>query len=561
MRNPTPPIPPAKEKTAGEPAPRLTLCLAMDLKASTSAGLALSSRKIDRFNLALVNHISPQLQAVQLEHAVVKFTGDGWLVMSDEQEDAPKLCCLAMIMSRSFRNDIRNETGIGMDSIPMMRLAVCWGRDIPVTLHTGQRDFVGSSVRHAVRACQFCEDNEVLIDDAVKNWVAHDFVTRKTDMEDRLSAVPHAKTEEDLSLHVLEELRPDAAVDPDAPVYFVNTLAVIGRAVEAERLASKISDHLLRSSGGLGNQEELLSRWNALLASNLDYDTAREVLTDLRLAGLRPDVNTYNALIEKGTDSRSQSKWMEQMVHEGIQPNATTINALIRSAKDDSTVERRLNRMQAMSIVPDQGTLNAAIEKASDFEVATRWQARLETSGVRPDANAYNLLVHKAETFEQAKQLVERLMAEKIQPLETTFIALFSKDLAGINADDLLRWYLSLPFHPTHPIKRAIANYRRANRLDDALRLALDYPHTDTALKTIRKHPDQALAYFRSVVGADPNHANGTYALGMALLHVGEPSEAEQWLQRAYDLATRGTRKDELARYLSLLGGMPATPV
>ncbi|MEA2553503.1 MAG: hypothetical protein QOJ65_1679 [Fimbriimonadaceae bacterium] len=528
----------------------------MDLKGSTSSGLRLSTRKLDRFNLALVNHISPHLQAVQLEHAVVKFTGDGWLVMSDEQEDAARLCCLAMIMSRSFQQDMYNETGIALENIPTMRLSVCWGRDIPVTLHTGQRDFVGNSVRHAVRACQFCQDNEVLVDETVRTWVAHDFVTRRADLENRQSAVPDAKTEEDMALHVLEELRPEAAIDPDAPVYFVNTLAVIGRAVEAERLASKISDQLLRASGVAGDQSGLLSRWNALLASNLDYDTAREVLNDLRLSGLQPDVNTYNALIEKGTDTRSQSKWLEQMVHEGIQPNSATFNALIRSAKDETTAERRLNRMQAMSVSPDQGTLSAAIDKASNFDVATRWLARFEQAGVKPDATAYDLLVHKAETFDQAKQLIERMMGEKIQPQETTFIELFSKDLTGVLADDLLRWYLGLPYHPTHPVKRAIANYRRANRLDDALRLALDYPHTDTALKTIRQHPNQALAYFRSVVEADPKHANGTYALGMALLEVGEPAEAEQWLRRAYELATPGTRKDELARYLSLLGSV-----
>ena len=528
----------------------------MDLKGSTRSGLRLSTRKIDRFNLALVNHISPHLQAVQLEHAVVKFTGDGWLVMSDDQEDAARLCCLAMIMSRSFQQDMYNETGISMENIPTMRLAVCWGRDIPVTLHTGQRDFVGNSVRHAVRACQFCQDNEVLVDDAVRTWVAHDFVTRKLDIDERIASNPEAKTEEEMALHVLEELRPEAAVDPDAPVYFINALAVIGRAVEAERLASKISDQLIRASGVAGDQSGLLSRWNALLASNLDYDTAREVLTGLRLSGLQPDVNTYNALIEKGTDARSQSKWLEQMIHEGIQPNATTFNALVRSAKDDATVERRMNRMQAMSVAPDQGTLSAAIDKASSYETAKRWLARMELAGVGPDAHAYDLLVHKAETFEQAKELMERMMSEKIQPVETTFIELFSKDLSGIGADDLLRWYLGLPYHPTHPVKRAIANYRRANRLEDALRLALDYPHTDTALKTIRQHPNEALAYFRSVVEADPKHANGTYALGMALLEVGEPAEAEQWLRRAYELAAPGTRKDELARYISLLGSV-----
>jgi tetratricopeptide (TPR) repeat protein len=551
MAKPTPPNPPAKEKSAGEPTPRLTLCLAMDLKASTSTGLSLSSRKLDRFNLALVNHIRPQLQSVQLDHAVVKFTGDGWLVMSDEQEDAARLCCLAMIMSRSFQQDMTRETGISIDSIPVMRLAVCWGRDIPVTLHTGQRDFVGSSVRHAVRASQFCKDNEVLIDDAVKNWVAHDFVTRRLDLEERKAIAPLAKLEEELTLHVLEELRPEAAVDPDAPVYFVNTLSVVGRAVEAESLANRISDQLLRAAGVPGDQAPLLSRWNALLASNLDYDTARGVLNDLRLAGLRPDVNTFNALIEKGVDSRSQSKWLEQMIHEGIQPTATTINALIRSSKDDATVERRLNRMQAMSINPDIGTLSAAIDKASNFETATRWMTRLQQAGIKPDPIAYDLLIRKAESFVQAKELIDRMMAERLHPLETTFIELFSKDLSGIGADDLLRWYLGLSYHPTHPVKRAIANYRRANRLGDALRLALDYPHTDTAKKTIRKHSSQALEYFRSVVEANPNHANGTYALGMALLEVGEQKEADQWLNRAYTLATPGTRKDELARLLN----------
>lgn len=548
-------MPPPKDKS-GEPTPRLTLCLAMDLKGSTRSGLRLSTRKIDRFNLALVNHISPFLQAVQLEHAVVKFTGDGWLVMSDEQEDAARLCCLAMIMARSFQRDMYNETGISLENIPTMRLAVCWGRDIPVTLHTGQRDFVGSSVRHAVRASQFCHDNEILVDETVRTWVAHDFVTRKADMEDRYAAVPEAKTEEELALHVLEELRPEAADDPDAPIYFVNALSVIGRAVEAERLASKISDQLRRASDSRIDQGMLLSRWNALLASNLDYDTAREVLNDLRVSGLQPDVNTYNALIEKGADTRSQSKWLEQMIHEGIQPTATTFNALIRSAKDDSTVERRLNRMQAMSVKPDASTVSAAIEKASSYEVAKRWLNRLEQEGVKPDAQGYDLLIHKSESFEDAKELIERMMEEKVQPLETTIIELFSKDLSEIRADDLLRWYLGLPYHPTHPVKRAIANYRRANRIEDALRLALDYPHTDTALKTIRQHPDTAIEYFRSVVEADPKHANGTYALGMALLEMNEPAEAEQWLKRAYELATPGTRKDELSRYLSLLASV-----
>ena len=71
--------------------------------------------------------------------------------------------------------------------------------------------------------------------------------------------------------------------------------------------------------------------------------------------------------------------------------------------------------------------------------------------------------------------------------------------------------------------------------------------------KTIRQFPERAMQYYRSIVDDDPNHANGAYALGMALVETGNPSEAEGWLRKAYQLATPGTRKDELARYLSLL--------
>jgi len=115
----------------------------------------------------------------------------------------------------------------------------------------------------------------------------------------------------------------------------------------------------------------------------------------------------------------------------------------------------------------------------------------------------------------------------------------------------LLRWYLGLRYHPAHPIKKAIAEYRKAGRVDDALRLALDYPHTDTALRTIRQYPERALAYFREVVKKHPDHPNGAYALGMALLGVGKAAEAAPWLRKAYDLAAPGQRKDELARHLA----------
>lgn len=48
-------------ETSIEASLSLTLCLAMKLKAATLNGLRLSTRRLDRFNLALVNQLPPYL--------------------------------------------------------------------------------------------------------------------------------------------------------------------------------------------------------------------------------------------------------------------------------------------------------------------------------------------------------------------------------------------------------------------------------------------------------------------------------------------------------------------
>jgi tetratricopeptide (TPR) repeat protein len=264
-------------------------------------------------------------------------------------------------------------------------------------------------------------------------------------------------------------------------------------------------------------------------------------------------VNTYNALIDKSGDYRAQSRWLQIMTQRGIRPNVDTFNAMLRSAKSEGETRRRLNRMMTEGISPDSATLDILVSKASDFASANDWIEQLAARSVSVSAAAYERLLELAEGFALGGKILEKMISEGHQPSDTAFISLFAKDLSEVRADDLLRWYLGLRYHPTHPIKRAIAEYRRKGLIDDALRLTLDYPHTDTSLKTIRQFPERALHYYRSIVATHPDHANGAYALGMALVETGRPTEAETWLRKAYQLAAPGTRKDELARYLSLL--------
>lgn len=524
----------------------------MDLCGSTANGLRLSTRRLDRFNTALVEQLNPHLEAMELEQAVVKFTGDGWLVMSDEQEDAARLCCLAMVMARNFQAEMSREAGIARSNVPSMRLALCWGRDLMVTLRGGQRDFVGNSVRRAVRASQLCDENEILIDDTVRTWIAHDFHASKVDVDERIEINPAAKMEEEMTLYVLHGLKQESADDIDAPVYFVRTLSLLGRAEEADDLVNRMSDRLLNQAGSQ-DPSELLSRWNNLLTTQVDYETARELLTDMKRAGLRPDVKTYNALIEKAQDYRQESRWLQEMTQHGIHPDVTTYNTLLKKCTGAAQLERRMLKMESEGISPDHETLRLLVSRSESGTEAVRWTERLERLGIAPDVSTMELLIQRAETFDLAKFWLERIMATGTEPSELAFLAVFSKDVTQVTADELLSWYLSLPFHPMHPIKRAIAEYRRKGKFEDALRLALDYPHTDTALKTIRQVPEQALNYFRTVVEQNPDHPNGCYALGLALMEIGRLAEALPWLQKAYDLATPGTRKDELARYLQLV--------
>jgi hypothetical protein len=63
-----------------------------------------------------------------------------------------------------------------------------------------------------------------------------------------------------------------------------------------------------------------------------------------------------------------------------------------------------------------------------------------------------------------------------------------------ILADDILKWYLAQKYHPEKAIEVAIAAYLKIPRIDQALRLSLDYPHLQAARKLIREHKGETLS-------------------------------------------------------------------
>ena len=841
---------------------RLVYCLSIDLIESTLPGLRMTQVELDRFNRALVAQIEPHLVALAFEDLLVKFTGDGWTLLTPELADAERLCALAAIMRHRFLVDMQERTGLPETRIPSLRMAICSGRDIRVSVWRGETDWVGDSARRATRSAAYCYPNEILIDGTVQSLVMRDFVTVRIDPATRPGFRQSRKVEEEIPLWSLEDLRIEAVEHWHTAAAYVYALSEVGRTDDATEASMRAADRLGDDATvDVGDGSRSISRWNRLVTNAPTYDAVLELLArlmesqaqpntdtlnalvdraptfdeamrwvaDLSRSSARADVVTFNALITKAPDHETAIGLLEPMEEAGVTPNVATLrillakaptfrsavrmlgmladrgvspdievfgrlvarapgydaavalldvmrewgvtpdadvmNRLIAQAPDYQTAtdwlqtmdERRLSAnamtfnsliaraprygaalgwlevMRERGVEPDVTTFNtvmaqapshevavgllramesrnvpptsetfktliarapdyatavgwlsetvrrgirpnnevfrALIAQAPDFPTAQQWleempshdvapntetfrelmgrapdyatardlfdgmvqrgirptsetfktlavlapdlEASIELAelmphvGVRPDAatftpfilnagefaealgwldrmaalqvapssetltalmrragtydeavsvlgqlrnqvepneGTFKILVEMAPDFDTAQRWVELMSGEGMRPSVGVLTLLFSKEPGEQSGDDLLAWYLSLDHHPSAPMQAAIDSYREAGRIDDALRLALDYPHIEAARTVFRQHQAEALAYLTAVVTRDPGHANGRYALGLALLELGRADEAIQHLNLAREMARPGPR-------------------
>jgi tetratricopeptide (TPR) repeat protein len=566
---------------------QLVYCLSMDLIESTRTGLEFSTATLDHFNMSLVQQIMPHLQHLGLSDALLKFTGDGWLLMTHKAEKVPALCCMATIMAKRFQQEMSQITGIDVKRVPALRLSICSGRDVSIELPEGHIDWVGDSARRATRSSKCCLPNEILIDEPVRYHVLRDFRIKPADIRGRLLAQQPVQMEEDFTLYILGELNPEKAAESIAPEYFVYTLGIIGKIEEAGMVAQRIAKSLASKATKLDvtkkkDLRENWRSWHRLMVSVPDYSSALETLKGIRAGGLAPDVITYSVLIDKSPDYDTAKGWLEIMRTEGIKPNAPIYNTLMNKSPDYDTAKNWLETMRTESIKPNAPIYNTLINKSPNYDTAKDWLETMRTEAIKPNVVTYSTLVNKAPTYKEAKGWLYRMLKEGIRPNVVTFTtlidktpnydkakalldkmyrigvqpnvalysALLTKDLSHKSAADVLEWYLAQKYHPEEAIQAAIANYRKAGCIDQAFRLILDYPHLAMARKVIREHPEEALAYFRTMCDNEPEHPNTNYALGAALMALEKEREAKPYLRKALKLARPGIRQKTIRKWL-----------
>lgn len=400
---------------------KIVFCLSMDLISSTKTGLKLSTQNLDKFNIALVNQIKPHLEKLDLNNVLIKFTGDGWILMTDQPEKVPALCCFATIMANRFQEEMSKTTGIAIDHIPSLRLAICFGRDIYIKLPDGRKDWVGDSARRATRASGFCYPNEIIIDETVRGIVFRDFDINIVDVKQR---PPPLKMEEELTLYGLEDPKIANAADSEAPEYFVYTLSAIGKLEDAEKVAQQVSERLENEAGKVVTAKgdiasRILLDLNKVIVNLPDFSATLKILNGIK--AVKFNVFTYNILIKKSPDYETAKEWFERMLDENILPDIFTYNTLINKVSDYETAKEWFDWMQSGEILPDAITYSTLIKKSTDYEIAEDLFEKMQEEGILPDVSTYSTLINKAPDFETAKDLIEEMRKDGKFPDIGTF--------------------------------------------------------------------------------------------------------------------------------------------
>jgi tetratricopeptide (TPR) repeat protein len=635
-------------------------CLSIDMIASTPRWRNKPTSTLDRLNTAFSKQIALYLDKLELRDLLIKYGGDGWLLIAQGMDKLPNLICLALIMSHRFQHDMHDQLhDLPSTAIPSLRLAICCGRDVRVTLPDGTGDWAGQSARRAVRAASLCYDNEILVEGAVRRDYNNDFIFKRIHKTKR----PRTKAafEYDFTLYACQGLKTAAANDAGAPGCYIHTFLIIGEKSAALSLAEKRTTRLAKKATAhqaeTGSAEEInktvsdttklvlntastsyatayaavgalegagltpkttaynnlikhapsykkacsLLQWmkaegpspnattyNTLIDRAPDCQTARGWLKRMKDEDIRPDVVTYNTLIKMAPNYRAARSWLKRMKDEDIRPNVVTYSTLIKLApncraargwlkrmKDEdirpnvvtySTLIKLapsyraargwLKRMKDEDIQPNVVTYNTLINLAPNYRAARGWLKRMKDEDIRPNVVTYSTLIDKAPDYETGKDLIEEMKMEDLQADRFAFTSLFSKDLSRQEPEAILSWYFSREYYPgLLPIEVAIASYRKKKRVNQALRLALNYPYLPASRKLIQQHTDAAISFFSSVYEENRQDRNATYALGMTFIYLNDWRKAIIYLRQAHQLATAEGRKIHIAQLLKRISG------
>jgi hypothetical protein len=324
---------------------RQVVCLSIDMVRSVDATLVMSNIQRDRFNLAFVKQITPYLDQLRLLDAVIKFTGDGWLIMKQgDRECARAMLVLAKVMAHRLADDLRNAMGdLAAEEIPGLRQAICSAYDLEVTVPGDRIDYVGDSARLAVRSASFCPVNQVIVDEAIRLMLRLDFEVEQIDTS--VLPVGAKRFEEDIRLYRMGDLKENALKHSEHVPQYVALLNLTGKLQAADQLVraqiapvrgaspaaalaptDRIDSSISASSSDLDHEKR---RGFRELLRVADPNQAKQVVQAMRVAGYEPDTVAFNQHIRQASTDEEALAWLRAMEELKIEADRYTFHTLM----------------------------------------------------------------------------------------------------------------------------------------------------------------------------------------------------------------------------------------
>ena len=145
--------------------------LCIDVARSTSTGLEMRQNQRFEFQKATIDVMMKYWPSLDLREPEAKFTGDGWLIFSPDQDDWLALVILAKTLCAQYKTEVASLMTKPPESIPGLRACICTGYDMEVQFPradgTTARDWIGDSARRASRFSNCPGEGELYVDQGI----------------------------------------------------------------------------------------------------------------------------------------------------------------------------------------------------------------------------------------------------------------------------------------------------------------------------------------------------------------------------------------------------------
>ena len=321
--------------------------------------------------------------------------------------------------------------------------------------------------------------------------------------------------------------------------------------------------------------------YNTLINLAPDYTEGRKVLDEMIAVGVKPDKVTYNTLINLAPDYTEGRKVLDEMIAVGVKPDEVTYNTLINRAPDYTEGRKVLDEMIAVGVKPDEVTYSTLINLAPDYTEGRKVLDEMIAVGVKPDEVTYSTLINLAPDYTEGRKVLDEMIAVGVKPNEVTLVTLvklapsfengcelaiiardgqnwytgrgfyeglFSLPITHLTASELLEMYENLPFKYESALQNPIRQFRKTEKLDEALALCLFAPHLPAAQKLYREEYEFVCASLSERKSLEDGTNNFHYCFGIAAHQNQDWVLARKHLSVALDGAIAAPRKEHIKK-------------